>query len=504
MCVFGSGIASLLVRSTVDANRTRAPWSAARAARPPGRGDRFRAAMDDEPTRLHGGRLIARRLKAHGVTPPVHALRRPPVLDLRGLPPRGHRDRRHPPRGDGRVRRRGLGEGHARAGRRGADRRPGRDQRHERDGLGAAEPLADGRARRPRARVPLGPGLAAGDRPRAVRAAGGQARRHRGRDAGDPRAWSTRRSRSRGARTPGRCSSTSRSTSCSSEADAEEAAEVHGAARRAGRRRRARPRAGAARRRRAAGDHGRHEPLLGPRRGGAAGAGRGARHPGVPERPRRAAACPPTTRWRSRGRARRRWARPTSRSSSACRWTSGSASARRSATRREIVAIDVAEPEREHPRAVAAELYGDLTVDAVRARAASGPDTTGWVEQAARDRDRQARGRARAARRTPRAPLHPMRVYGELAQVLDRDAIVIGDGGDFVSFAGRVVDSYDAGLLAGPRPVRLPRLRPGLRAGGQARAPRPPGRAAARRRRVRLLTGWSTTRSPATASTSSA
>ena len=35
-----------------------------------------------------------------------------------------------------------------------------------------------------------------------------------------------------------------------------------------------------------------------------------------------------------------------------------------------------------------------------------------------------------------------MRVYGELAQVLDRDAIVIGDGGDFVSFAGRVVDSY--------------------------------------------------------------
>jgi acetolactate synthase-1/2/3 large subunit len=24
--------------------------------------------MDDEPTRLHGGRLIARRLKAHGVS----------------------------------------------------------------------------------------------------------------------------------------------------------------------------------------------------------------------------------------------------------------------------------------------------------------------------------------------------------------------------------------------------------------------------------------------------
>ena len=33
----------------------------------------------------------------------------------------------------------------------------------------------------------------------------------------------------------------------------------------------------------------------------------------------------------------------------------------------EIVVIDVAEPEREHPRPVAAELYGDLADDAERA-----------------------------------------------------------------------------------------------------------------------------------------
>ena len=54
------------------------------------------------------------------------------------------------------------------------------------------------------------------------------------------------------------------------EADAEEAGRGPRAARRAGRRRGARPRGDAARRRRAAGDHGRHEPLLGPRRGSAA------------------------------------------------------------------------------------------------------------------------------------------------------------------------------------------------------------------------------------------
>jgi acetolactate synthase-1/2/3 large subunit len=45
-----------------------------------------------------------------------------------------------------------------------------------------------------------------------------------------------------------------------------------------------------------------------------------------------------------------------------------------------------------------------------------------------------------------------MRIYGELAQMLDRDAIVIGDGGDFVSYAGRVVDSYTPGCWLDPGP----------------------------------------------------
>src|SRR5215467_7138028 len=32
-------------------------------------------------------------------------------------------------------------------------------------------------------------------------------------------------------------------------------------------------------------------------------------------------------------------------------------------------------------------------------------------------------------------PVHPLRIYGELARLLDEDAVVIGDGGDFVSYA---------------------------------------------------------------------
>ena len=51
-----------------------------------------------------------------------------------------------------------------------------------------------------------------------------------------------------------------------------------------------------------------------------------------------------------------------------------------------------------------------------------------------------------------RAPLHPLRVYHELNQVLDRNAIVIGDGGDFVSFAGRVIETYEPGCWMDPGP----------------------------------------------------
>ena len=49
-------------------------------------------------------------------------------------------------------------------------------------------------------------------------------------------------------------------------------------------------------------------------------------------------------------------------------------------------------------------------------------------------------------------PIHPARVYGELRRILDRDAIVIGDGGDFVSYAGKFVDSYLPGHWMDPGP----------------------------------------------------
>src|SRR5215211_4320855 len=117
----------------------------------------------------------------------------------------------------------------------------------------------------------------------------------------------------------------------------------------------------------------------------------------------------------------------------------------------EIVVVDVAEPERDHPRAVTEELYGDVGA-ILSGLAAGGPlDTGRWLEEIA-GAEREKREAERELREDGRAPLHPMRLYAELGAVLDRDAIVIGDGGDFVSYAGRVIDSYEPGCWLDPGP----------------------------------------------------
>jgi acetolactate synthase-1/2/3 large subunit len=120
----------------------------------------------------------------------------------------------------------------------------------------------------------------------------------------------------------------------------------------------------------------------------------------------------------------------------------------------EIVVVDVAEPERRPPREVAAECYGALapTLDALREAAGDSQlPSARWLEEL-RSSEQDKRAAERGELEDERAPLHPMRIYAELARVLDRDAIVIGDGGDFVSYAGRVVDSYEPGCWLDPGP----------------------------------------------------
>ena len=119
-----------------------------------------------------------------------------------------------------------------------------------------------------------------------------------------------------------------------------------------------------------------------------------------------------------------------------------------------IVVIGSAPPEKPSAREPAVELYGGVaaTLDALRESAGDVPaGRTEWLAEL-----RAVENEKRAAEQEElcdeRAPLHPMRLYFELQQVLDRGAIVIGDGGDFVSYAGRVIDSYEPGTWMDPGP----------------------------------------------------
>ncbi len=49
-------------------------------------------------------------------------------------------------------------------------------------------------------------------------------------------------------------------------------------------------------------------------------------------------------------------------------------------------------------------------------------------------------------------PIHPARIYGELLPRLAEDSVVIGDGGDFVSFAGKYVEPKRPGGWLDPGP----------------------------------------------------
>jgi acetolactate synthase-1/2/3 large subunit len=98
------------------------------------------------------------------------------------------------------------------------------------------------------------------------------------------------------------------------------------------------------------------------------------------------------------------------------------------------------------------------------------PDWSGWVA------DLQA-GVAAAVERdgallaADADPVHPARIYGELVPRLGDDAVVIGDGGDFVSFAGRFVEPRRPGCWLDPGPYGC--LGAGLGAAIAARLARP-------------------------------
>src|SRR5436309_83125 len=103
-------------------------------------------------------------------------------------------------------------------------------------------------------------------------------------------------------------------------------------------------------------------------------------------------------------------------------------------------------------RELEGEASGALPATLRALREAVGARDEGSWPAELRETENAKRAGERAELDDDRAPLHPMRVYRELAEAVDRDTIVVGDGGDFVSYAGRVFDSYEPGCWLDPGP----------------------------------------------------
>ena len=123
---------------------------------------------------------------------------------------------------------------------------------------------------------------------------------------------------------------------------------------------------------------------------------------------------------------------------------------------------------------LAASVAGDLTtvLDGLQRAIEGGdkPDWQAWADQL-RDQVKAAAERDAQLLTAEADPIHPARIYGELVPRLEDDSVVIGDGGDFVSFAGKYVEPKRPGGWLDPGPYGC--LGAGLGAAIAARIARP-------------------------------
>ena len=169
----------------------------------------------------------------------------------------------------------------------------------------------------------------------------------------------------------------------------------------------------------------------------------------------------------------------------------------------EIVAIDLAEPEREHPREVAAECYGDIAETLGALAGAGGTDTSGWlehlrgVETEKRDAEReQLDGRPRAA--APDADLRRARPGARPRRDRDRRRRRL-------RVATPAASWRPTSRAAGSTPARSAASAAAPATRWRPSSPTPSARSCCCSATAPSASpGWSSTRSPATASASSA
>src|SRR6476469_5196581 len=138
-----------------------------------------------------------------------------------------------------------------------------------------------------------------------------------------------------------------------------------------------------------------------------------------------------------------------------------------------LIRLDAAANELTANRAPQVDLVGDVAASLAAIREAlglAGHRTDSWLAEL-RKVEEEKRAVERAELEDGRSPLHPVRIYKELGEVLERDAIVVGDGGDFVSYAGRFIDTYQPGCWMDPGPFGCLGAGPGQAIGAKLAHP---------------------------------
>ena len=116
-----------------------------------------------------------------------------------------------------------------------------------------------------------------------------------------------------------------------------------------------------------------------------------------------------------------------------------------------FIYVDVDDLRKHRPAEVA--IYGNLkaALQQLAEVVAGPPQNEVWVA-ALRENEVAARERDKAMTQSDSSPVHPARLIAEVERYADPDAIIVGDGGDFISFAGRLIEREKPGLWIDPGP----------------------------------------------------
>jgi acetolactate synthase-1/2/3 large subunit len=104
-------------------------------------------------------------------------------------------------------------------------------------------------------------------------------------------------------------------------------------------------------------------------------------------------------------------------------------------------------------RGAAVGLVGDVGLSMQQLTGATKQLVEGdWLAYIRRE-ERNALGRDGALMSSEAVPIHPMRLCREIRDFIDEDTTVVGDGGDIVSYGGRVINVYRPGYWLDPGPM---------------------------------------------------